>query len=1011
MEILIRLAGVQLGPYSEKQVRQHITEGLLSPTDSARHDGMQDWAPLSEVLERLPPPSDPAPEPAADETSETPEAPKRAPSAPEVTHLPSRQQEANKVSLPSVINALAKNTRPMGPDAPAAQTPSGRTAFSTMTTSPLASGPQGTKKVSRASMIKALAQKTSPLPTKSLVASAKAPPLAPPAAPAVPEKTDAPPALEAPPGQPPPKKAPLPSLIRALTAKTVPMRSAPPVPSSTGAPVTTTPMPTRPVLKPGSGIVPPPQSANSFADKAQPVVRPDPVQKSPQTAGAEVKTTKLVTPRTKPTQAPSVPPLDKDQDKPVEEPPARPAPRRILPSLIYACAGLALLALYYVWSPYHAAALLRNAFDDAIPAELDVAIDFPSVRDSLKEQIKTQLAQAGFPNAVDNASGGSTATTVLTMMDNSVDLYVTPEGISGLTVNPDQFSKQDLSQTISAQQATKVLMAFNSEPVTNQGLAALDDFVIANGAVILHLQFQGMGWKVKQVQLRPDLSAPASPGAASPLLTPVVNTFLERGDAKAKKGDWNGAIADYSQVLAIVPQSSVAYNARGLARESKGDMDGAIKDYTQALTIDPQMAAAYNNRGNAKIAKNDLDGAIADYSDAVRIDPTLAAAYDSRGNAKTAKDDLDGAIADYTQAITVDPKLASAYSDRGFARQANGNLDGAIADYTQALALKPKTAVAYYNRGLARQAQGNLEAAIVDFDRALAFDPKIAGAYYNRGNAKTANHDLDGAIADYTQAVTLNPKIALAYCNRGLARQAKGDLAGAVADYTQALAIDPKISTAYYSRALIEAQKDDLDAAIADSSQALDLDPKNAQAYYTRGLAKLSKGNLDGALSDLNQFCNLAPRDHAADNARLYLWLISKAQNSKADADEQLSDSLENSWNSSPDDLVSKTAAFLLGRMNEADYLVAADSSDAKTDAGQHCEAWYFAGMKRLLMGDKKGAIDAFQKCLDTAQKDYGEYILAQAELQALQPPVPPAPAPTPTAADGTVPVVPAKSQ
>jgi len=303
--------------------------------------------------------------------------------------------------------------------------------------------------------------------------------------------------------------------------------------------------------------------------------------------------------------------------------------------------------------------------------------------------------------------------------------------------------------------------------------------------------------------------------------------------------------------------------------------------------------------------------------------------------------------------------------------------------------------MAYYNRGLARQAQGNLDAAIVDFDRALAFDPKIAGAYYSRGNAKNANHDLDGAIADYTQAVALDPKRALAYCSRGEARQAKGDLDGAVADYTQALAIDPKIAVAYYNRAFIEEQRDDLDDAIADATQALYLDPKDAGAYNTRGFAKLAKGNLDGALADLTQYCDTAPRDHDADHARLYLWLIAKAQNSRADADQELSDALENSWNSNPDDLISKTAAFLLGRMTEADYLAAASSSDAKTDQAQRCQSWYFTGMKRLLMGDKKGAIDAFHQCLATGQKDFCEYLLAQAELQGLEaPPSPIGPMP-----------------
>jgi hypothetical protein len=44
-------------------------------------------------------------------------------------------------------------------------------------------------------------------------------------------------------------------------------------------------------------------------------------------------------------------------------------------------------------------------------------------------------------------------------------------------------------------------------------------------------------------------------------------------------------------------------------------------------------------------------------------------------------------------------------------------------------------------------------------------------------------------------------------------------------------------------------------------------------------------------------------------------------------------------------------------------------------------------------VGDKKAAIDAFRQCLATGQKDYCEYILAQAELLALEPTSPPKPA------------------
>ena len=94
---------------------------------------------------------------------------------------------------------------------------------------------------------------------------------------------------------------------------------------------------------------------------------------------------------------------------------------------------------------------------------------------------------------------------------------------------------------------------------------------------------------------------------------------------------------------------------------------------------------------------------------------------------------------------------------------------------------------------------------------------------------------------------------------------------------------------------------------------------------------------------------------------------------------------MESTWNAEPAALPSKIASFLLDHTSETDLLAAASSStDPKKDQGQHCEVWYFDGIKKLLGGDKAGAVDCFHRCIDTGQKDFCEYILAQAQLQVL---------------------------
>jgi tetratricopeptide (TPR) repeat protein len=961
MEILIRLAGVQLGPYSEAQVRQHLDEGLLSLTDQAQQEGTQDWVPLADILANPVPveaeePIDerlidtqPLEMPTKPATREISEPEKRAPTAPPgVSYLPVRQPEPS----PEPVEALGKKTMLIGPSAPGGPAHPG--SHSTATTSPLVPTQQATKKMSRSSLVKMLGQKTAPLPNRDSGAIADS------------QTVDAS-------GQAvkDPKKALLPSLIKSLTAKTVPLRPVPaPIPAAPrpGA-AGTAPLPTKLIRKPASEKMPPPSVVDDLTKKLGQVVQPDPVQTSPPTLGLFEKTTKLLPVASSRTRGAKMFSAGADDDS--DDEPASPSfLKKIFPTLIGVAGLLAALTLYYVWSPYHASASLRSALDHGDASELAAAIDFPSVRDSLKAQIQNQSTRS--------------STAVVSMIDKSIDFYVTPEGLSGLAKGSD-FPKSDLKGVISPTIASNLLSVLTTEPTPSQGLFSFGDFVIDRVFAMLHLQFRGLGWQLKRVDLRPKLLAVNPTNSGDSIMTPVIETYLEQGDAALEQGNWDVAIAQYTQVIAINPKSSIAYNDRGTARQSQGDLDGALKDFTQALALDPKMALAFNGRGNVKAAKNDLTGAIADFTQAVHLDPKLAAAYDSRGNAKTAKDDLEGAIADFSQAISIDPKLASAYSDRGFARQANGNLDGAISDYNQALALKPKTAMSYYNRGLARQSQGNLDGAITDFDRALAFDPRMAGAYLSRADAKNANHDPDGAIADYTQALGINPKSALAYSNRGLVRQAKGDLDGAVTDYTEALTLDPKMSAAYFNRGMIKSMTGELDGAIADSTQALYLDPKNAMAYYNRGFAKLTKGNLDGAQADLKEFCELSPKDHNADHARLYLWLIEKASGAKTDADAELSDAMESSWNSPPDDLVSKTAGYLLGRVSETDYLSASDSPDANLQKGQQCEAWYYIGMKRLLSGDKAGAAAAFQTAVATGQKDYCEYVLAQAELKVLE--------------------------
>lgn len=88
-----------------------------------------------------------------------------------------------------------------------------------------------------------------------------------------------------------------------------------------------------------------------------------------------------------------------------------------------------------------------------------------------------------------------------------------------------------------------------------------------------------------------------------------------------------------------------------------------------------------------------------------------------------------------------------------------------------------------------------------------------------------------------------------------------------------------------------------------------------------------------------------------------------------------------------PDGWAKTIGQFLAGVIDEKTFLAEAQISDLEPVAGQLCEAYYFAGMMRLVKDDPQGARDFFQKSVATGIKPYNEYRFAQAELDRLSDP------------------------
>ena len=325
------------------------------------------------------------------------------------------------------------------------------------------------------------------------------------------------------------------------------------------------------------------------------------------------------------------------------------------------------------------------------------------------------------------------------------------------------------------------------------------------------------------------------------------------------------------------------------------------------------------------------------------------------------------------------------YNKSGNAKVDKGNLDGALADFTKAIELKPDYADAYISRGVVKDIKGDKDGAIADFNKAIELKPDYADAYNNRGNVKSDKGDLDGALADFTKAIELKPNYAEAYNNRGYVKKAKSDMDGALADFNKAIQLKPNNDFAYFNRGSLKFDKGNMDGALADFNKAIELNPNNVWAYYySRGCLHYNSHEFTNALADFHKVCELNS-DALNGYAHFCLWLVRARLGEQAAATKELQDYWDNRKTGTPDDWPSKISSLLTGQLTEPNFLKTAENADKKKDGEQHCEAYFYAGSKRLIEGDKATATDYFEKCLATGMKTFTEYKSAVAELKYLK--------------------------
>jgi len=367
----------------------------------------------------------------------------------------------------------------------------------------------------------------------------------------------------------------------------------------------------------------------------------------------------------------------------------------------------------------------------------------------------------------------------------------------------------------------------------------------------------------------------------------LVRAYVGRGQSYWLQDEYEQALADLNQAIALTTEDADAYAIRGAVYTSLGEYDTALQDFNQSLTLasDDNWTLAY--RGYTYYLADQYEAALADLDGAIKRNPNYTWAIVVRGNTYRMLDEYTKARLDLTRAISLDPAYDWAYASRGSVYRQLEEYDKALADLNQALTLDPDYLWARQERGATYQALGDNEKALADFDAVIAADATNDWTLAQRGILYFNQEQYDAALANFDSALAINPDHDWVLAHRAQTYQAQNKYEAALADFTAAITLDPDYGWYYALRADLLRIMERHDDALADANQAVELTPDDEFAWGVRGYAYRMLERYEDAVADFTQAITIDPTYTWAYTMRGELYqLLGRDEEALADFEE-----------------------------------------------------------------------------------------------------------------------------
>jgi hypothetical protein len=164
-------------------------------------------------------------------------------------------------------------------------------------------------------------------------------------------------------------------------------------------------------------------------------------------------------------------------------------------------AGVVVLLLLYAISPHYSLWQFGETLRAHDMNALATHVDFPAVRDSLKKQIREHFfgvleKKKNDPIAQLLTSSGPS------VLDQIIDAYVTPDGLATIISNPAPIKNSSSFSALSSFGGER--REINWSKARRAFFTSPRDFAVDHEGITLRFRFNGLGWKLREIDLRLD---------------------------------------------------------------------------------------------------------------------------------------------------------------------------------------------------------------------------------------------------------------------------------------------------------------------------------------------------------------------------------------------------------------------------------------------------------------------------------------------------------------------------